>query len=69
VTITATAGTLRWRAVTAEPVTSLHVHLHRDLLAETAAALGVPDAPAALPDALSPADPLLAGVGRPCSPR
>jgi AraC family transcriptional regulator len=56
-------STLRWRAVTAEPVTSLHVHLHRDLLAETAAALGVPDAPAALPDALSLADPLLAGVG------
>lgn len=57
-------STLRWRAVTPQPVTSLHVHLHHELLAETAEALGARStSPGALPDALSLADPLLGGVG------
>jgi AraC family transcriptional regulator len=56
-------STLRWRAATPAPVTSLHLHLHHDLLVETAAALGTAGAADALPDALSLTDPFLAGVG------
>jgi AraC family transcriptional regulator len=46
------AATLRWRNEASEPRRSLHLHLSRVLLAETAAAIDRPDVVGRLPDAL-----------------